>query len=74
VQLEWRKVKKANPFASSIRARMGPRQMPLNMVHDANRLPRIILTEPAGSSAEVGLIASILLSFLIDFSAVELTR
>lgn len=53
---------------------MRPKQMPLNIVHDANRLPRIILTEPAGSSAEVGLIASILLYFLIDFSAVELTR
>lgn len=32
---------------------MGPRQMPPNIVNDANRLPRIILTEPDGSSAEV---------------------
>lgn len=65
---------KANPFARSIRARMGPRQMPPNIVNDANRLPRIILTEPDGSSAEVGLIGSILLYFLIDLvlSAVEL--
>jgi glucose-6-phosphate 1-epimerase len=27
--------------------------MPLNMVHDADGLPRILLTDPTGSSAEV---------------------
>lgn len=46
-----------NPFVSSIRARLKPRPkprpMPLNIIHDANGLPRTILTEPNGSSAEV---------------------
>lgn len=52
VQLEWRKGK-VNPFVSRIRARLGPTAMPLNIVHDKDGLPRIILTEPTGSSAEV---------------------
>jgi len=30
-----------------------PTQMPLNIFHDRDGLPRIILTEPKGSSAEV---------------------
>lgn len=53
--MEWRKGK-VNPFVSSIRERLKPRPMPmpLNILHDANGLPRIILTEPTGSSAEVG--------------------
>lgn len=52
VQLEWRKGK-VNPFVSGIRARLRPEAMPLNIVHDKDGLPRIILTEPTGSSAEV---------------------
>ncbi|GAY61337.1 hypothetical protein CUMW_209190 [Citrus unshiu] len=51
-RLEWRKGK-VNPFVSRIRARLGPTAMPLNIVHDKDGLPRIILTEPTGSSAEV---------------------
>lgn len=42
-----------NPFVSRIRARLRPTAMPLNIVHDKDGLPRIILTEPTGSSAEV---------------------
>lgn len=42
-----------NPFVSGIRARLRPEAMPLNIVHDKDGLPRIILTEPTGSSAEV---------------------
>ncbi|XP_027347699.1 putative glucose-6-phosphate 1-epimerase [Abrus precatorius] len=38
---------------SSIRARLRPRPMPLNIFQDIDGLPRIILTEPTGSSAEV---------------------
>lgn len=53
VQLEWRKGK-ANPFVGSIRSKLQPTPMPPNIVDDANGLPRIRLTEPAGSSAEVG--------------------
>jgi len=41
---------------SSIRARLRPRPMPLNIFPDMEGLPRIILTEATGSSAEVGLI------------------
>lgn len=55
LQLEWRKGK-VNPIVSSIRAKL--RLMPLNVVHDTEGLPRIILTEPTGSSAEVGLVLS----------------
>lgn len=43
-----------NPFVSSLRARLQqPTQMPLNIFQDKDGLPRIILTEPNGSSAEV---------------------
>ncbi|KAK7293469.1 hypothetical protein RJT34_16335 [Clitoria ternatea] len=52
VQLDWRKGK-VNPFMSSIRAKLKPRPMPLNVFQDIDGLPRIILTEPTGSSAEV---------------------
>ncbi|TKY63196.1 putative glucose-6-phosphate 1-epimerase [Spatholobus suberectus] len=38
---------------SSIRTRIKPRPMPLNIFQDKDGLPRIILTEPTGSSAEV---------------------
>lgn len=37
----------------SIRARLRPKGMPLSIVHDGDGFPRIILTEPTGSSAEV---------------------
>lgn len=52
VQLEWG-IGKVNPFVSRIAARLRPKAMPLNIVHDKDGLPRIILTEPTGSSAEV---------------------
>lgn len=53
VQLEWRKGK-VNPFVSSIRAKLRPRGvMSFNIVNDKDGLPRVILTEPTGSSAEV---------------------
>lgn len=39
--------------------------MPLNIVHEANGFPRIILTEPRGSSAEV--IGSYFLSVRVFF-------
>lgn len=42
-----------NPFVSRITARLRPKAMSLNIVHDKDGLPRIILTEPTGSSAEV---------------------
>ena len=45
--------RKVNPIMSSLRARLRLKPMPLNMVHDADGLPRIILTDPTGSSAEV---------------------
>ncbi|KAL2320173.1 hypothetical protein Fmac_029142 [Flemingia macrophylla] len=38
---------------SSIRARLKTRPMPLNILQDKDGLPRIILTEPTGASAEV---------------------
>ncbi|KAL5153703.1 putative glucose-6-phosphate 1-epimerase [Glycine soja] len=50
--LDWKKGK-VNPFMSSIRARLRPRPMPLNIFPDMEGLPRIILTEATGSSAEV---------------------
>ncbi|KAK7395797.1 hypothetical protein VNO78_16367 [Psophocarpus tetragonolobus] len=50
--LDWKKGK-VNPFMSSIRARLRPRPMPLNIFQDIDGLPRIILTEPTGSSAQV---------------------
>jgi hypothetical protein len=46
-QLDWRRVK-VKPFVKSI-------QMPLNVFQDKDGLPRIVLTDPNGSSAEVGL-------------------
>ncbi|KAL5568389.1 hypothetical protein UlMin_024964 [Ulmus minor] len=54
MQLEWRKGK-ANPFVSSIRERLklSSKTMPLNILHEGDGLPRIILTEPTGSSAEI---------------------
>ncbi|XVE67857.1 hypothetical protein DITRI_Ditri09bG0021500 [Diplodiscus trichospermus] len=52
VKPEWRKGK-VNPFVNRIRATLRPKAMPLNIVRDADGLPRIILTEPTGSSAEV---------------------
>lgn len=65
VQLEWRKGK-VNPFVSRIRARLGPKAMPLNIVHDKDGLPRIILTEPTGSSAEVCFTIIIIYSFFLN--------
>lgn len=44
---------KVNPIVSSLRERLRLKPMPLNMVHDADGLPRILLTDPTGSSAEV---------------------
>ncbi|KAK7339606.1 hypothetical protein VNO77_20284 [Canavalia gladiata] len=52
LKLDWR-IGKVNPFMSSIRARLRPRPMPLNIFQDIDVLPRIILAEPTGSSAEV---------------------
>lgn len=52
LQLDWSKGK-VSPLVSSIRARLRPRPMPLNIFQDLDGLPRIILTEPTGSSAEV---------------------
>ena len=46
-----------NPFVSSIRARLKPTPMPMNIFQDTDGLSRIILTEPNGSSAEVGMIS-----------------
>uniref|UniRef100_A0A6N2MNI2 glucose-6-phosphate 1-epimerase n=1 Tax=Salix viminalis TaxID=40686 RepID=A0A6N2MNI2_SALVM len=43
--------KESNNIVAKARLRLKP--MPLNMVHDADGLPRIILTDPTGSSAEV---------------------
>lgn len=47
-----------SPLVSSIRARLRPRPrhrpMPLNIFQDLDGVPRILLTEPSGSSAEVG--------------------
>ncbi|RDY00338.1 hypothetical protein CR513_16490, partial [Mucuna pruriens] len=51
-ELDWEKGK-VNPFMSSIRAKLRPRSMPLNIFQDIDGLPRIILTEPTGSSAKV---------------------
>lgn len=62
LQLEKRKGK-LNPIVRSIRARFGLRPMPLNIIHDADGLPRLVLTEPTGSSIEVGSLR--LLSFVI---------
>ncbi|XP_038703201.1 putative glucose-6-phosphate 1-epimerase isoform X2 [Tripterygium wilfordii] len=50
--LEWRKGK-VSPIVNSIRARLRPKSMPFNIVNDGDGLPRILLTEPSGSSAEV---------------------
>ncbi|XP_020229326.1 putative glucose-6-phosphate 1-epimerase isoform X1 [Cajanus cajan] len=50
--LDWKKGK-VNPFLSNIRARLKTRPMPLNIFQDKDGLPRIILTEPTGTSAEV---------------------
>ncbi|GMH06788.1 hypothetical protein Nepgr_008628 [Nepenthes gracilis] len=44
---------KVNPFADKLQARLRKKPMPVNFVHDADGLPKIILTEPMGSSAEV---------------------
>ncbi|KAK7265982.1 hypothetical protein RIF29_18619 [Crotalaria pallida] len=55
-QLDWNKNKvKMNPFLSNIRARLEPTTatVPLNIFKDKDGMPRIILTEPKGSSAEV---------------------
>lgn len=63
-----------NPIVRSIRARFGLRPMPLNIIHDADGLPRLVLTEPTGSSIEVGSLR--LLSFVIfvwTFSRIEET-
>ncbi|GAB4847886.1 hypothetical protein Ancab_026945 [Ancistrocladus abbreviatus] len=51
INLEQRKVK-LNPFVGNLRERLRLKPMPVNLVHDANGLPRIVLTEPMGSSAE----------------------
>lgn len=42
-----------NSFGSSIRTKLCPKAMPLNVINDADGLSKIILTEPNGSSAEV---------------------
>ncbi|KAK4846525.1 hypothetical protein QYF36_018591 [Acer negundo] len=52
INLEWRKGK-VNPFVSNIRAKLRTKAMSLNIIHDKDGLPKIILTEPTGSSAEV---------------------
>lgn len=57
--LDWRRVK-VKPFVSNSRAlRLQQQhqpniQMPLNVFQDKDGLPRIVLTDPNGSSAEVG--------------------
>ncbi|KAI4348207.1 hypothetical protein L6164_008958 [Bauhinia variegata] len=51
-KLDWRKGK-VTPFVSSIRAKLRPSPMPLNIFQDIDGLPRVILTEPNGSSAQV---------------------
>ena len=53
LQLDW-SIAKVKPFVSSIRSRLQPTPMPFNIYQDRDGLPRIILTEPKGSSAEVG--------------------
>lgn len=52
-KLDWSRVK-VNPFVSSLREKLQQqRPMPLNIFQDKDGLPRILLTEPNGSSAEV---------------------
>lgn len=41
--------------------------MPLNLVHDKDGLPRVILSEPTGSTAEVYFFIYLILSALIFF-------
>lgn len=58
--VDWRRVK-VKPFVSNSRAfRLRESidnsiQMPLNVFQDKDGLPRIVLTDPNGSSAEVSL-------------------
>lgn len=57
VQLEWKKGK-GNPFVRGIRSKLRPKSMPLNAVNDRDASSRILLTDPAGSSAEVFTLSS----------------
>lgn len=57
-----------NPIVSSIRDKLRLRPMPLNIVHGTDGLPRIMLTEPTGSSAEVGLVLSFIAFCLVKDS------
>ncbi|KAL2904579.1 putative glucose-6-phosphate 1-epimerase, partial [Bienertia sinuspersici] len=51
-QLEWRKGK-LNPFSGNLKGRISAKLMPMNVIHDADGLPRVMLSEPMGSTAEV---------------------
>lgn len=42
-----------NPLVRGIRSRLRPKSMPLNVVNDRDGSSRILLTDPAGSTAEV---------------------
>ncbi|KAJ4973782.1 hypothetical protein NE237_006956 [Protea cynaroides] len=44
---------KGKPFFRSFTGRLRSKQMPVTIFHGADGLPRIILTEPCGSTAEV---------------------
>lgn len=63
--VDWRRVK-VKPFVSNSGAfRLQQSidysvQMPLNVFQDKDGLPRIVLTDPNGSSAEVGWVVSLL--------------
>lgn len=50
LQLEW---SKGQVFVDRIRSGLHQKQMPVKFGHDAAALPRVVLTEPGGSSAEV---------------------
>lgn len=50
LQLEW---SKGQVFVDRIRSLLHQKQMPLNFGQDAAGLPRVVLTESGGSSAEV---------------------
>lgn len=45
---------KIHPFVTNFRAKFQSKTMPVNIMNDADGLPRIILSEPTGSTAEVG--------------------
>jgi hypothetical protein len=74
-QVDWRRVK-VKPFVSNsggaLRLQQESIQMPFNVFQDKDGLPRIVLTDPNGSSAEVCLFGvSLLLMILLIFFVKE---